>query len=84
MALFADTIKRFADNMVGLYNMFQTPDTESIRLFKKMTYIAMEGLDNHEEKYLQVMEAFKDYMRAGVFNCEYKGFEDKIIGILNN
>lgn len=76
---FAEIIKKFLDNILGLYNICVMPDTTAHRLFNEMIAIAMINSGFSREDYDKVIAITKAYTDAGINNKELPDLVGEII-----
>lgn len=82
--LFAETIKRFLDNQIGMYNMYVVPSIDDAKLFFQMVEVALRNAGFTNETYLLIVDATKSYSDAGINNKEYPDIVNNITKILNH
>lgn len=78
---FAENIKKFLDNILGLYNICVMPDTVAHQLFNEMVYIAMINAGLTRDDYDKVMVAMKEYTDAGINGKDVPDLVGEIIKI---
>lgn len=69
--VFAENIKRFLDNTIGLYNIFVVSDLIASKLYCEMIEIAMNNAGLSKDDYNKVIASTKKYTDAGINNKEY-------------